>query len=510
MKRRVELDGRFWEVAGDRELEIRWGAIGRRGQAITRKFELERDALVYAETEMAKQIARGYVEVPVVGQPQTAAAAAREPTVERCERVDWIEDGVECFREIVLDGKRVLERTGRVFGGRDEVGLGATTEQRFATFGEAYAAFDARVATLGVARPPVELRSEPELEAACVASPDDPAPWSVLADRLVEHGDPRGELAALHLAGKRAEAETFLRARCIDLVGRPLELAFRHGFIVGATLQIDRDDDIELDELTRQFLASPPARFIESLRFGLASFESDNDWAKTLRAVCESPRVAQIRALRFDAYSSEDCEISWTPYGDFSFAWPLLPALEHLHVRSGAGGTLGTIALPRLKTFIRESGGLARAEIEAIARATWPALEHLEIWFGSPDYGAEGTVADLHAILAGTGLPKLRHLGIVNCEFVPDAIPLLARSRVLPQLTSLDLSKGTMGERAADALVEHAAAFRHLAAIDVRDNFFSPEDLERIRDAVPNLIGYDQRWHEEYEEDGARYVAVGE
>ena len=32
-----------------------------------------------------------------------------------------------------------------------------------------------------------------------------------------------------------------------------------------------------LDTLTRRFVASPVARFVESLRFGLAGFEVDND-----------------------------------------------------------------------------------------------------------------------------------------------------------------------------------------------------------------------------------------
>src|SRR5262245_11729153 len=38
---------------------------------------------------------------------------------------------------------------------------------------------------------------DPALEAQCRASPDDPAPWAVYADWLIERGDPRGEIAAL-------------------------------------------------------------------------------------------------------------------------------------------------------------------------------------------------------------------------------------------------------------------------------------------------------------------------
>jgi hypothetical protein len=50
-----------------------------------------------------------------------------------------------------------------------------------------------------------------------------------------------------------------------------------------------------------------------------------------------------------------------------------------LHIRSGAGGTLGILGLPNLKTFIRESGGLSEREIESIINAKWPKLDRLGV-----------------------------------------------------------------------------------------------------------------------------------
>ena len=45
-----------------------------------------------------------------------------------------------------------------------------------------------------------------------------------------------------------------------------------------------------------------------------------------------------------------------------------------------------------------------------------PALEHLELWLGTDEYGADTEVADLKNILQGKNLPSLRHLGLRNSE----------------------------------------------------------------------------------------------
>jgi hypothetical protein len=194
----------------------------------------------------------------------------------------------------------------------------------------------------------------------------------------------------------------------------------------------------------------------------------------------------------------------------------MLPALEVLHIRSGKGGKLGDLALPRLRTFIRESGGLAAYEVAAICNARWPALEHLELWTGSSNYGATSTTADLRAIFEARDLPRLRHLGIVNSEYGEDAIEALAHARVLPQLSSLDLSKGIFAGRGVRALIANAPAFRHLATLDLRENLMTDEQGAAVRAELPNALVTDQRDRGDYDEEtgdddgGYRYVKLGE
>lgn len=519
--RRFELDGdprRFWEVEllGAR-VQMKWGAVGAPPQAFSRGFVSEAEAEQFAERQVIAQRERGYIEIDV-----PPAAAAREVTVERHQRFEWKSQGVRRFVEITQEGAKLTVRGGRILDGRDVPDREQLHVRHLPSIAAASAAFDERCADVRYqGGHPVEpepahaVHANPVLEAECEASRDAADAWAVYADWLIAHGDIRGEIAALQAAGRAAEARRLLGTHLRELCGTDtgkLAFEFRHGFAVHCSISVDRDGDDLLEDVTRMVLASPIGRFLESLRFGLAGQGDENDWGPTLHAVASSPRAAHVRALRFDLYDYLVSELSWTPFGDFTGVWPKLPALELLHIRSGAGGTLGELDLPNLVTFIRESGGLAQAELDAIVAARWPRLAHLELWFGSRMYGAEGELASIRPILAGGRLPALRHLGLVNCEFIEDAIPELARSAILPRLESLDLSKGVLARRGADALVAHAPAFRHLAAIDLDANFLSDSDLARLRDVLDNVVPGKQRERDEDddEDDDDRYAAVGE
>lgn len=400
---------------------------------------------------------------------------------------------------------------------------------KFDTPEEAQRAFDAEVSTqstsfearthevktLPITTSEVKLASDEALEKAFLdadgTKKGDAA--RVLADWLQSQGDVRGELAAVFQQKGEAAALQFLEEHeallgevSHALGGEVHSLVWSHGFVVGASLKRDGfDSRTELEALTRGFLASPLARFVTQLRFGLASFESDNDWTQTLREVVESSRAPFIKKLEFDDYTYEDCEISWTPFGDFSPYWSKLPSLEHLHLRSGAGGVLGELELPSLKTFIRESGGLAGEELRAILRAKWPKLERLDLWFGSEGYGAQGSVAVIQPLLNGEVHSGLKHLGLINCEFSNELVPALLQAKVLPRLEVLDLSRGVLMDSDAEVLLQHAAKLKHLKRLDLSENLFD-ESGAKLTAALPNVVLGEQR----FDGEENRYCAVGE
>jgi uncharacterized protein (TIGR02996 family) len=511
--------GKFWAIERDHpsQLTMRWGLAGTPGQAVTREFATKADAEAKERDDIARQIKLGYVEVQTVFRPV--------PVVDRSTR--RLENATQ-FLELICDGTVVDVRRGSRYGELD-----VTTERLEHADMIATNATIARLleeATVRGFRLPAHAPvtnepdtedeeveedleppavSNPTLEAACRAAPDDAATWSVYADWLLEHADPRGEVAATFQRDPKSwKSKDLVRANRValfrsDELGRACEITqWRHGFPLAVTVLHQEGSDLVQAETTRALLARPFLQFVEGVRFGLASFENNNDWKATLTAVTSSPRASELRSLCFDDFDRNMQEMSWVAFGDFSQAWPKLPALEELVIKGGAGGELGTIELAKLRRFVRISGGLAANEIRSICEARWPALEHLEVWFGTAGQGARGSVLAIETILTGLGTPQLRHLGLVNCEFIDDLIGALAASPVLARIRSLDLSRSTLA--AAAELLAHADKFAHLEALDLRRNFLTPSMCAAIRAALPNADVSDQR------DDQEHYADIGE
>ncbi len=351
------------------------------------------------------------------------------------------------------------------------------------------------------------IASEPSLEAECRAARTDPAPWAVYADWLMQQGDPRGEIAASLNGGQPSLAKQVFELHQAKLCGfaePAIDLQYRHGFAIGATIPNPGDASWKLHQVVAALLASPVGTFLEELRCGLTESGSGAElgWRPTLETIVES-HGDQLRVLHLDRYTYDDTMMHWVDMGDWSGLLDHLPALEDLRVR-GDQVAYGSIDLPSLRSFVRQSCTMRNEELAQLARARWPSLDHLELWFGSAEYGVDPEVEHIRPLLVGKNMPRLRHLGLVNCDAHMTLLPELARSQVLPRLDSLDLSKGTFGHDETAFLVEHAPSFRHLASIDLEDNFLDASDIARLRGVLDNVIVTSQRIDDE--DAGHRYV----
>jgi uncharacterized protein (TIGR02996 family) len=520
MPRLERLDGRrraFWQIDLDGAvITIVQGAFGDEGQRTVRRYEAPAEARAAYERLLVEHERAGF----------EATSGRVEPCDRDTERLTVHLEGVGARVAVSAEGDQVSER--RFTRLADEV---VFSSRGFDDADQALDELDARVSHLvrdgmsetsrqrAVVRPPLVepahrglVSHHAQHEAACLAAaPDDARPWRVYADWLQGRGDARGELAALLLAGKTGEGLGFLdrqREVLFDAVARhlPLEVGdfvFRHGFLTRARLRRHPGRSTDLAALTDAFLHRPVARFVTGLRFGLASYAADNDWGPTLAVLAGSALAPQLTWLAFDDFGPEEAELESTPFGDLSRLWSALPSLEHLRVRSGAGGELGRIEHPGLKTFIRESGGLSSTELSAIVSARWPALEHLALWTGSTQLGAEVSAEALRPLLEGAGLPSLTHLGLINCERSRELVLVLLGSPLLPRLRSLDLSKGLVSDAEAELLIRNAQRLRHLTRLDLSENLIAlaRDDLAK---ALPNAHLGRQRT------DEGRVVAVVE
>jgi hypothetical protein len=237
-------------------------------------------------------------------------------------------------------------------------------------------------------------------------------------------------------------------------------------------------------------------------------FDDQATAARVVEAlVAARDRLPQLRAIFFGDITYEECEISWIQNTDVSPLFDAYPALEHFAVRGANGLRLGALRHDRLRSLAVQSGGLDATITREIIAAELPALDQLELWLGTADYGGTTPLEDLAPILSGARFPRLTYLGLRDSE-VADAIAgAVANAPVLDQLRILDLSLGTLGDEGAVALLANPALAR-LEKLDIHYHYCSPQMVERLQALGIEVDASDPQNESDY--DGDRYVSVSE
>ncbi|NTW04232.1 MAG: hypothetical protein HGA19_23705 [Oscillochloris sp.] len=259
-------------------------------------------------------------------------------------------------------------------------------------------------------------------------------------------------------------------------------------------------------------LDHPVALVLEALIVGSWDevFDQSSEAARVVEAlVAARERLPRLRAIFFGDVISEECEISWIQNTDMAPLLSAYPQLEHFGVRGTNGLSFSTLQHQSLRSLTVQSGGLDAALVRAIAAADLPALDHLEIWLGTPDYGGDATVDDLTPILAGDHFPQLRYLGLRNSAIADEIAAAVAQSQVLERIRVLDLSLGTLSDVGAEALLA-SATVRQLEKLDLHHHYCSPELIARLAALPMTVDTSDLQDLHVYGDESYRYVAVGE
>ena len=374
--------------------------------------------------------------------------------------------------------------------------------------------------------PPSDEPFNEELERAIIDHPDDRDAYSVLADWLQDR-HPRGELIALQLRAEtepelQPSVERYLATHAEVLLGslarfkatrdgrdRPA-FVWRRGFIDRLVLSHDADisdttDPTTCVEVLELALAHPSARLLRAVDVGINGVASEDTLEDVVEALAGQARP-HLREVLLGDFDREQCEISWFHIGNIAPVWKI-PSLRRLVVH-GADFDLGAIEHAQLEHLEIQTGNLSVANAIALAAAKLPALRHLDIWYGDPNYGGDATLAEVMPLLRRDDLPALVHLGLKNANFVDEICAQLADSKLCRQLRSLDLSLGTLSDAALPALGALATSVPTLEKIDVSETYLSDEGVAELARLFPRatIASNDRR---EGDEDD-RYVAVGE
>lgn len=220
--------------------------------------------------------------------------------------------------------------------------------------------------------------------------------------------------------------------------------------------------------------------------------------------------LKNIKALFYGTYDI-DYQISWTAIQDVSLILKAFPNLEMLLVRGG--DERHTYSEPwekfislrheHLKVLIVETGGLGRDKIAQIISLQLPALEHLELWLGSDEYGGNSSIDDLMPIFSGELFPKLTYFGLRNSEYSDNIATTLVNSPIINTIKVLDLSLGNLGDDGAEALL-NCPAVNQLDILNVSNSCLTEEMVERLKLLDVEVIADREK------EPGDRYCSVSE
>lgn len=440
--------------------------------------------------------------------------------------LEFVEGSSKKFWEATLDGAALKVRWGRLgTAGQEET-------HTFKTAKEAREEHDALVqqkTKKGYVRTdaPKEPPREPNLEAAMFASlaSDKADAALVYADWLQSHGNPWGELITVQYAREKRPKDKALQKREQALLSAlPLPdpklgtVTWRRGCIDALHLFNEQDwmdDAYDVMVVLRPVLDLPHCGGLRELRTGVIRWDANTeDVPAVLAEAAKRPLAKYVRRL-FLGDIPTDVDMDHHVIGDVRALSKQFPNLESLKLHSGAarwrGRTnfeFGPLKLPKLASLIIETCGLSSGRAKQLTASVLPALEELEVWCGSKDYGANATAKDLLPVL--TAFPTVTRLGLKNNEFTDELVAPLVKSPLAPRLKSLDLSLGVLSSEGVKVLVANAAKFASLEVLDVSESYLSRADVKALKKAFPRVeleAGEQKTLEDDFPE---RYVSVHE
>lgn len=272
-------------------------------------------------------------------------------------------------------------------------------------------------------------------------------------------------------------------------------------------LALDWDSELSFPELFGRFIEGPGVSETPALIIGSFAGDHGSDSSEVVQLVVAARRqLPKLRGIFLGDITSEENEISWINQSDVSSIFAAYPDLQHFRVRGATGLSFGgNLQSTKLKSLTVESGGLPASVIREIASCDFRALEHLELWLGTDEYGGDSTIGDIQPFLTGTKFPNLKYLGLRDSQMADEIAKALHGAPILERIESLDLSLGTLGDEGAQALLTNPS-LRRLTKIDLHHHYLSDGMMEKVKAALPQADLSDQESEDKY----GRFVAVSE
>lgn len=248
----------------------------------------------------------------------------------------------------------------------------------------------------------------------------------------------------------------------------------------------DEIDETEksCDTMVADILADPEFADLEEVVIGCWGEPWDeNEGAEIIiqNIIENKEKFTHIKSLFVGDMDFEECEVSWIVQGNYEKLLEAMPQLEKLTIKGSTDLGLGKLNAPNLRSLEIICGGLPKEVMESIRDANLPELEELRLYIGVEDYGFDGSLEDIKALLEKSNFPKLKILGLCDSEIQDEICELVLASKYIKQLQRLELSMGSLTDKGGQLLLDQLPQFPNVKYLDVHYHYMTDEMMKKLK-----------------------------
>ncbi len=271
------------------------------------------------------------------------------------------------------------------------------------------------------------------------------------------------------------------------------------------------DAEVDAGTLLEEILADEELGSLDELIVGCWGESYDNGIQPLIDGiVAHADKFRNIKRLFIGDMDYEECEVSWIEQGDYSALWAALPELRSLTVKGSTGLSFGSIRHEQLEELEVICGGLPSSVIRQIAEAKLPRLKKLNLYLGVENYGFDGSVEDIRALLNADFIKQLEYLGLGDSEIQDEVVEAFLALNELYRIKTLDFSNGTLTDKGGQLLLDHAELLKGLDTLDLTYHYLSSDMMERLGALGIHVLMDEQMKDEEYDGEVYRYPMLTE
>ncbi|AFC30556.1 putative cytoplasmic protein [Paenibacillus mucilaginosus 3016] len=276
-------------------------------------------------------------------------------------------------------------------------------------------------------------------------------------------------------------------------------------------LSVDYDqyeNGVNIVDLIEELASKDESLQLESLIIGDWGGAYENDSGEIVEALVRlKDRFPQLRSLFIGDMSSEECEVSWINQSNLGPILSAYPELSSLTIKGSTGLSIDPAHHDKLEALTIICGGLGKDVITSISEGSFKNLKKLELYLGVEDYGFDGSLEDVLALIEPGKFPQLTYLGLKDSEIQDEIAMAVANAPILDGLHTLDLSMGTLTDAGAEALM-NSEKIKKLQHLDLSYHYMSDEMMDRWKQSGLSVDISDQQ--DSDDDEDYRYPSLTE